>query len=70
MVQSTSTSWGYAQRMKRVRSDQKVQTQLDLYKERLPLYSCHNCVCGDAANRSASSPCLLDSLALELPSKL
>ena len=61
VVRFTPTPQGYAQRMKRVRSNKKVQTQLDLCKERFPLYSCHNCICADVANCFMSSLVLLDS---------
>ena len=56
VIQFTHISRDYAQRKKCVISDQKVQIKLDLYKERISLYSGWNCICGDTTNRFASSP--------------
>ena len=56
VVRSTPTPQGHTQRMKHIRSYQKFQAQLDLYKERLLLYSYRNCVYSDTTNRSVSSP--------------
>ena len=56
MIRSTPTLQGHNQRMKHIRLDQKIKIQLHLKQERFPLYSCNNCICGDAANRSASAP--------------
>ena len=58
IVWSIATLQGYAHRMKRVKYNQKVQTQLNLGKEILALYHCRNYVYGNATNQSASSPCL------------
>ena len=56
VIRSISTLWDHAQRMKHFRSNQKIQIQLDLYKEILPLCSCSICIYGDTVNRSACSP--------------
>ena len=54
VVRSTSTPRGHAQRINTL--DRIKKYKHNLYKERLSLYSCWNCVCGDIANSSASSP--------------
>ena len=70
MDRFTPTPWDHNWIMKRVRSNKKVQMELDLYKERLHLYSYRKCIVVMLLTILRVSLILLDFLALEIHSKL